>query len=88
MSSAAVSVTSPEPVFRARGLTKVYRMGDVEVHALRGVDLDGKLVLKVLERHGDDGLPSPHKSRGKRDDTQVTASGDDGRRTGRSANQS
>jgi len=28
------------PVFRARGLTKVYRMGDVEVHALRGVDLD------------------------------------------------
>ncbi len=29
-----------EPVFTARGLTKVYRMGDVEVHALRGVDLD------------------------------------------------
>jgi putative ABC transport system ATP-binding protein len=28
------------PVFRARGLTKVYRMGEVEVHALRGVDLD------------------------------------------------
>jgi putative ABC transport system ATP-binding protein len=27
-------------VFRARGLGKVYRMGDVEVHALRGVDLD------------------------------------------------
>ncbi len=26
--------------FRARGLTKVYRMGAVEVHALRGVDLD------------------------------------------------
>jgi putative ABC transport system ATP-binding protein len=33
---------SPERqvVFRARGLTKVYRMGDVEVHALRGVDVD------------------------------------------------
>jgi putative ABC transport system ATP-binding protein len=28
------------PVFRARGLTKVYRMGEVAVHALRGVDLD------------------------------------------------
>ena len=29
-----------EPVFVARGLTKTYRMGEVEVHALRGVDLD------------------------------------------------
>jgi putative ABC transport system ATP-binding protein len=26
-------------VFEARGITKVYRMGEVEVHALRGVDL-------------------------------------------------
>jgi putative ABC transport system ATP-binding protein len=34
--------TSPPlsaPVFLARGLTKVYRMGEVEVQALRGVDL-------------------------------------------------
>ena len=30
----------PEPVFRARGLTKTYHMGDVEVPALRSVDLD------------------------------------------------
>jgi putative ABC transport system ATP-binding protein len=33
----------PEPaerVFQARGLTKVYEMGEVKVHALRGVDFD------------------------------------------------
>ena len=29
-----------EIVFDARGLTKVYRMGEVEVRALRGIDLD------------------------------------------------
>jgi len=28
------------PLFTARGLTKVYRMGESEVHALRGVDLE------------------------------------------------
>jgi putative ABC transport system ATP-binding protein len=36
------------PVFEARGLCKVYRMGEVEVHALCGVDLDllrGELVV-------------------------------------------
>lgn len=39
---------SPEPVFQARGLTKVYGTGDVEVHALRGIDLDlfaGEIVV-------------------------------------------
>jgi putative ABC transport system ATP-binding protein len=37
-----------EPVFQARGLTKVYRVGEVEVHALRDVDLElyrGELVV-------------------------------------------
>jgi putative ABC transport system ATP-binding protein len=31
---------SREVVFRARGLSKVYRVGEIEVHALREVDLD------------------------------------------------
>jgi putative ABC transport system ATP-binding protein len=30
----------PTAIFRARGLRKIYRTGQVEVHALRGVDLD------------------------------------------------
>jgi len=37
-----------EPVFRARGVTKIYDMGEVKVHALRGVNLDlypGELVV-------------------------------------------
>jgi putative ABC transport system ATP-binding protein len=33
-------LTTPEAVFRARGLSKVYRTGPVEIHALRAVDLD------------------------------------------------
>lgn len=32
--------TATAEVFRVRGVTKRYRMGEVEVHALRGVDLD------------------------------------------------
>jgi putative ABC transport system ATP-binding protein len=31
---------APETVFRARGLTRVFRMGEVEIQALRGVDMD------------------------------------------------
>jgi len=45
---AADRPTAEEPVFRARGVTKVYQMGEVQVHALRGVDLDlypGELVV-------------------------------------------
>jgi putative ABC transport system ATP-binding protein len=34
-------IGGPSPaVFRARGITKVYYLGEVDVHALRGVDMD------------------------------------------------
>ncbi len=39
-SIAAINKDECEAVFRARGLSKVYRMGEVEVHALHSVDLD------------------------------------------------
>jgi putative ABC transport system ATP-binding protein len=32
--------SNPEQIIRVRGLQKIYRVGDVEVPALRGVDLD------------------------------------------------
>jgi len=38
--SGAVSAPSATAVFEARQVTKRYRMGEVDVHALRGVDLD------------------------------------------------
>lgn len=34
------AIAQAEAVFRIRGATKTYHMGEVEVHALRGVDLD------------------------------------------------
>ena len=40
--------TSPLPVFRAEGVTRIYRTGAVEVWALRGVDLrlaEGEMVV-------------------------------------------
>ena len=36
------------PTLRARGLTKVYRTGPVEVHALRGLDLTLETGLLVV----------------------------------------
>jgi putative ABC transport system ATP-binding protein len=35
-----MTATSTAAVFAAEGVTKVYQMGEVEVHALRGVDLE------------------------------------------------
>jgi putative ABC transport system ATP-binding protein len=46
--ASASPASDHEPVFQARGVTKIYRMGEVEVPALRGVDLDlypGELVV-------------------------------------------
>ncbi len=43
-------MTSKDVVFRVKDLTKVYEMGEVKVHALRGVDLDlyeGELVVML-----------------------------------------
>jgi putative ABC transport system ATP-binding protein len=37
---ASIDFRKHTAVFQARGLAKVYRLGDVEVQALRGVDLD------------------------------------------------
>jgi len=36
----ASAAAASDVVFEARGITKVYKMGEVEVHALRGVDVD------------------------------------------------
>ncbi|HKK23218.1 MAG TPA: ABC transporter ATP-binding protein [Pseudohaliea sp.] len=48
MTPQQASPPGPEVVFRTRGLCKVYQVGDVAVHALRGVDLEllaGELVV-------------------------------------------
>lgn len=36
----APATTTGEPLIQVRGVSRVYRQGDVDVHALRGVDLD------------------------------------------------
>lgn len=44
----ATGSDTAEAIFKARRLTKIYTMGEVQVHALRGIDLDlysGELVV-------------------------------------------
>ena len=48
MAAPAFAFNRDGRVFEARGITKVYHMGEVDVHALRGVDLElceGELVV-------------------------------------------
>ncbi len=48
IAESAPRVPDEELVFHAHGITKTYHMGEVDVHALRGVDLDlheGELVV-------------------------------------------
>src|SRR5947209_13340395 len=40
VNNASLAPPVPATVFEARGLTKVYHMGEVDVHALKGVDLE------------------------------------------------
>lgn len=40
MAAYSPAETAPTIAFHIRGLTKIYQAGDVEVHALRGIDLD------------------------------------------------
>ncbi|WP_241971721.1 ABC transporter ATP-binding protein [Aliidiomarina sanyensis] len=40
MTNTPANRNSQTPVFRAKGVTKTYTMGDVKIHALRGIDLE------------------------------------------------
>ena len=77
-----------ETVFEARGLTKVYRVGEIEIHALRGVDLDlyaGEFVV-LLGPSGSGkstllnilgGLDVPSAGRVRYRDHDLSAAGED-----------
>ncbi len=70
-------VPDEELVFDARGITKIYHMGEVDVHALRGVDLDlreGEFVV-LLGPVGQRQVDAPqHPRRPRRADARATSS--------------
>ena len=48
LEESAMAATQDDIAVRCRGVTKVYRTGGTEVHALRGIDLDvptGELMM-------------------------------------------
>jgi len=83
----ALNASSDEPVFHIQAVTKTYHMGEVEVHALRGVDLDlfpGEFVV-VLGPSGSGkstllnilgGLDAPTTGEVRYLDHNLTAAGD------------
>ena len=89
ISANATARVQTEAVFQARGLTKVYRMGEVEVHALRSVDIDlyeGELMV-LLGASGSGkstllnilgGLDTPTSGEVHYRDHDLTAAGDRG----------
>jgi putative ABC transport system ATP-binding protein len=86
-STARDPATGPRVTLRAETLTKIYRTGEVEVQALRGVDLDlykGELVV-MLGPSGSGkstllniigGLDVPSAGRVLFDGTEITATGE------------
>jgi putative ABC transport system ATP-binding protein len=63
------------PVFTARSLTKTYRMGESQVHALRGVDLEiraGEYILGGLDTPTSGSITFKEHNLSQADETELT----------------